>query len=194
MKHKLAMIDGYVSPFGSFNESASPAQVEQLIRDQVGIMLNVQKTLWDAHSRWSAGQFWIGVVFPPAIVLQIGKYDWKDAVNSWQGAVDAWWGSKLTDAVRADPNAIGTDGQSRLQAWTSMGQHIIVWAQDIAKNMKDDDVRKLFSDYGDAFIFVLQKFKEGAGSIITSVIPEWVFWVAGAGAALYLLGPLLRRR
>jgi hypothetical protein len=174
-----------LSGYGAFGDAADP-RVEEAIRGQIQVMQKVQTTLWEAHNRWATGQFWIGVVIPAARLLQIGKFDWKYAVNSWQSSVDSWWSQSLTDAVRADP--------SKLDAWTKMGLRIIETAENTAREIGDDGVLRLFVDFKNSFVFVVRTAISQGLKLTTSLIPTWIYYVGAGALAIYLLPFFMKRK
>jgi hypothetical protein len=173
---RIAMYDGF---------DGTDDAVETLIRDQVAILQGVQKGLWDAYAKWRNGQFWIGVAMPAARILQIGKFDWKYAVDSWQSSIDTWWSQRMTDTVRGMPFEKGTDGKTRIQAWINMGSGLIEWAKRIAQDMGDDDVYRLFTDFGDSFKKTV-KFAVDAGLDVVKPLLDPIKWIV-IGAAAFLV-------
>jgi hypothetical protein len=204
---KIAMFEGYDGTFGAaiaarsrrlsgYGAVSGNDALETLIRDQIAVLQGVQKTLWDAHSKWRSGQFWIGIAIPAARLLQIGKFDYRYAVDSWQSSVDTWWSSRLTDAVRANPYERGADGKTRLQAWTDMAIKLIEWSRRIASEMADDGALRLFSDYGENFKLVLRKAVQAGVDLVLDALGP-VKWIVAGGAVLFglwMLSPLLWRR
>lgn len=206
---RVAMFEGYregdavstmmrarrhrLSGFGAVSGDTA---LETLIRDQISIMQGVQKALWDAYGKWRSGQFWIGVAIPVARLLQIGKFDYKYAVDSWQSSVDTWWSPRLTDAVRANPYELGQDGKTRVQAWIDMGEGLIEWSKRTASAMQDDDVYRLFSDYGYSFKRTVSMAVEAGLKIVAPIIGPMKWYLIGGAAllGLWILAPVLRRR
>lgn len=204
---RVAMFEGFDGTFGAaitarnrrlsgFGAVSADVALESLIRDQITIMQGVQKTLWDAYGKWRSGQFWIGVAIPAARLLQIGKFDYKYAVDAWQSSVDTWWSSRLTDSVRANPYERGSDGKARVQAWIDMGESLIEWSKRTANAMEDDDVYRLFSDYGESFRKVVSKAVESGLNLASSALGPMKWYIIGGAAilGLWLLAPVLRRR
>jgi hypothetical protein len=157
--HRLAMIDGYGAPFG-----ATAPDVEATIRSQI--------------------QFLIGVAIPPVLLLQIGKYNWRDAVNGWQQSLDTWWSSDLTNTVRQHPD--------RLQSWVDMGSRLLRQATEIGKSVGDDGLVRLFTDYGKALGTVVHGAVDAAGNVVRQIVPWWV-WAVVAGVGLLYISPFLPR-
>jgi len=185
---RVATFEGY----GDLSVTEKAA-VDKLIRDQIAILMQVQRTLWDAYGKWKSGQFWIGIAIPAVRLLQIAKYDYKYSVDSWQASVDVWWASRMTDTVRASPYEKGTDGRTRIEAWTKYGSGLVEWAKRISDQMGDDDVGRLFTDFGKALTDVTKTAINYGIKIPLSIIPDWVKWAAGGFGALYLYTTFFRR-
>lgn len=158
------------------------AGLEELIRSNVQTLQAVQARLWAAHSSWRNGRLLSGILFPPERILQIAKYDWSEAVNAWQESVDTWWSERLTGALREAPDEVGEDGKTRLEAWIAMGQHLIPWAEDIAKNMQDDTLAADVRRFGGSFKTAVGMAVGGAGSVVSAAFTALPWWAkAGLG-------------
>lgn len=158
------------------NFGTDPTELETLIRANVRTLQGVQARLWDAHSSWRNGRLLSGVLFPPERILQIAKYDWSEAVSAWQESVDTWWGETLTNALRAAPDELGDDGKTRLEAWIAMGQHLIPWAEDIAKRMGDDTLANDVREFGRSFKTAVGMAVSGAGSVVAAAVTALPWW------------------
>lgn len=166
-------------PFGAYGLAATDPAIEETIRNQVAVMQQVQRALWDAYSSWSSGKFWSGVLFPASALLRIGKFDWRYAVDSWQSSVDTWWNETMTNTVRSNPD--------RLADWTRMGQGLIEWAKRIARDMGDDDLGATFSQFLDSFSYVVKTAVAKGVDLSLSLLPGWLPWAAGGALLLFLV-------
>lgn len=152
------------------------AGLEELIRANVQTLQAVQARLWAAHSSWRNGRLLSGVLFPPERILQIAKYDWSEAVNAWQESVDTWWSERLTGALREAPDEVGEDGKTRLEAWIAMGQHLIPWAEDIAKRMGDDTLANDVRELGRSFRTAVKLWVEGGAELAKAAVFALPWW------------------
>lgn len=166
--------------------SGSDPRVEEVIRQNVAIMRQVQASIYRALQSWRLQRAISGAALPAITIAKMLTFNVSDAVAAWQSSLDTWWSPRLTDAVRENPD--------RLADWIKMGARIARDAKDLGQEMADDSFTAEIQGFIEDLAFVTGWAAKQGLKGLDAVIPTSWKWIAGGALVLYALSWLPRRR